>query len=52
MILGVPATGVPATKTNDKTANTRTMIVDDDDFFVVRPKLDIIYQISTLAKLK
>jgi len=44
--------GVPAAKTNVKTANTRAMIVDDNDFFVVRPKLDIICQISTLAKLK
>jgi hypothetical protein len=46
--------GVPAAKTNVKTANTRAMIVDDNDFLMVRPKLDIIYQIqiSTLAKLK
>jgi hypothetical protein len=44
--------GVPAAKTNVKTPNTRAMIVDDNDFLVVRPKLDIIYQISTLAKLK
>ena len=44
--------GVPAAKTNVKTTNTRAMIVDDNDFLVVRPKLDIIYQISTLAKLK
>ena len=44
--------GVPAAKTNVKAANTRAMIVDDDDFLMVRPKLDIIYQISTLAKLK
>jgi hypothetical protein len=34
--------GVPAAKTNVKTANTRTMIVDDNDFLVMRPKLDII----------
>jgi hypothetical protein len=44
--------GVPAAKTNVKTANTPTMIVDDDYFLVVRPKLDIICQISTLDKLK
>jgi len=44
--------GVPAAKTNVKTANTRAMIIDDNDFLVVRPKLDIIYQISTLVKLK
>jgi hypothetical protein len=44
--------GVPATKTNVKTANTRAVIVHDNDFLVVRPKLDIIYQISTLTKLK
>jgi hypothetical protein len=43
---------IPAPKTNVKTANTRAMIVDDNDFLVMRPKLDIIYQISTLAKLK
>jgi hypothetical protein len=43
--------GVPAAKANVKTADTRAMIVDDNDFLVVRPKLDIIYQISTLAKL-
>jgi hypothetical protein len=28
------------------------VIIDDDDFLVVRPKLDIIYQINTLARLK
>jgi len=44
--------GIPAAKTNVKTANTRTMIIDDNDFFVMRPKLDIIYQISTLTRQK
>jgi hypothetical protein len=44
--------GIPAAKTNVKTANTRAVIVNDNDFLVVRPKLDIIYQISTLAKLE
>jgi len=44
--------GIPAAKTNVKTANTRTVIIDDNDFFMMRPKLDIIYQISTLTRLK
>jgi hypothetical protein len=38
--------GVPTAKTNIKPANTCTMIVDNNDFLVVRPKLDIIYQIN------
>jgi hypothetical protein len=42
--------GIPTAKTNVKTPNTGTMIVDDDDFLVVRPQLDIVYQLSTLAK--
>ena len=44
--------GVPTAKTNVKTANTSAMVVNDNDFLVVRPKLDIIYQISTFIMLK
>ena len=41
--------GVPAAKTNIKPANASAMIIDDDNFLMVRPKLDIIYQINTSA---
>lgn len=44
--------GIPTTKTNVKATNTRAMIVDNDDFLVVGPELDIIYQINALARLK
>ncbi len=44
--------GVPATKANVKAANTRVVIIDNNDFFVVGPKLDIIYQINALVRLK
>ena len=44
--------GIPTTKTNVKATNTRAMIVDNDNFLVVGPKLDIIYQINALARLK
>ena len=36
--------GVPTSEANIKAANTRAMIIDNNDFFVVRPKLHIIYQ--------
>lgn len=42
--------GVPAAKTNVKTANTRAMIIDNNDFLVVRPKLDIIYPIQHVCQ--
>jgi hypothetical protein len=44
--------GVPAAKAHVKTPDARAMIIDDNDFLVVRPKLDIIYQIGTLSRLK
>lgn len=36
---------VPAAKTNVETADTRSVVVNDHNFLVVRPKLDIICQL-------
>ena len=36
---------VPATKTNVETADTRSVVVNDHDFLVVRPELDNICQL-------
>jgi hypothetical protein len=44
--------GVPTTKTNIKPPNTCAMIVDNNDFLVVRPKLDIIYEINKSTRRK
>jgi hypothetical protein len=44
--------GVPATKTDVEAANTCAMVIDNNDFLVVRPKLDIIYEINALAMRK
>jgi hypothetical protein len=39
--------GVPTAKANVKTPNAPAMIIDNNDFLVVRPNLDIIYEMST-----
>jgi hypothetical protein len=44
--------GVPAAKTNIKTADTCAMIIDNNNFLVMRPKLDIIYKINTSTRPK
>ena len=41
--------GVPAAKTNIKPANARAIVVDNNNFLMMRPKLDNIYQINTSA---
>jgi hypothetical protein len=43
--------GIPTTKTNIKAANTRAMVIDNDNLLVMGPKLDIVYQINALARL-
>ena len=36
--------GIPTSEANVKATNTRAMIIDNNDFLVVRPQLHIIYQ--------
>ena len=42
---------VPAAKTNVEPADARAMIVNNYNFLVVGPKLDIIYRFDKLAAL-
>lgn len=42
--------GVPAAEAEVETADARVVVVDNDDFLVMRPVLDVIYR-RTLGEL-